>query len=309
VSAESESSRRERISDAFKKAAQGAVDPGRARAAFGQRLVVAGLAMACLAGGIDYFQSADDIRRAATGIARDAGATGVADAADALDRTVEETKQGALARLPDEVRSRFALIALVMGISTLGTGAWIRLRADGDRSRAMRDIGRVVAAPGFLGVFAFVLLTLRSYRLRVSLLSFWDRLWGGGMGVSDLWGLVKHYAPWAWAELWGLCVVGLVFVSVALTCRLIPCDEQSSARPRLRFASRFFFWAGLLALGYYFAATAVAVASYGGALSPFLTWPWKLTPGAVLTSITFMSTGLAMARTGTAGMKRDAASE
>ncbi len=274
---------------------------------FGQRLVVAGLAMACLAGGIDYFRNADDIRRAATGMARDAGATSVADAADALDRTVEETKQGALKRLPEEVRARLALIALVMGMSTLGAGAWIRIKADDDRYRALRDIGRVIAAPGFLGIVAFVLLTGRSYRLRVSLKSFWNRISGGSMGASDLWELVKHYAPWAWAELWGVCVVGLTLVVLAIALRFVPCAEDSPARPRLRFASRFGFWAGALALGYYLSATAAAVASYGGALSPFLTWPWKLTPIPFLTSITFMATGIAMSRTGTAGMKRAAA--
>ena len=63
----------------------------------------------------------------------------------------------------------------------------------------------------------------------------------------------------------------------------------------------------MLALGYYFAATAAAVASYGSALSPYLTWPWKLTPGAFLTSILFMAMGIAMARTGTAGMKKEPA--
>ena len=56
-SKETASGRRTRISERLKAA----VDPVNARSILGTRLVAVGLALSCLAGGIDYFQNADAV--------------------------------------------------------------------------------------------------------------------------------------------------------------------------------------------------------------------------------------------------------
>ena len=58
----------QRLKAAAKAAAKKAVDPRRARSILGTRLILAGLAGICLAGGIDYFRNAQAIKQAATSI-------------------------------------------------------------------------------------------------------------------------------------------------------------------------------------------------------------------------------------------------
>jgi hypothetical protein len=300
---------RRRISDKLLKAAGAAkqaakVDVRKARAVLGTRLVLAGLAGVCLAGGIDYFQNAEAIKDAVTGIARETGHSGFAAAVDDVDRTVQGAKQEALLSLPVIIQQHLSTAALALGLLGIGIGTRIKMTSTDEPGRSLRDIGRVIAAPGFVGMLTFNALLLRSARLRTSFGSFANKLFGGELSWEQLQGLTGQYAPWAWREVGSAAVLGGSLAVVAVVSRLVPIAKESPWRPKFDFLRKVTFWAGLLLLGYYAAASAAAVASYGSALSPYLTWPWRLTPGAFLTTILFMSVGIALARTGTAMMKR-----
>ncbi|RMG13368.1 MAG: hypothetical protein D6731_12250 [Planctomycetota bacterium] len=302
---------RRKISDRVVRAASQAVkkaaDPRRARRTLGTQLIVGGLTAVCLAGGIDYFQNAEAIKQAVAGVARETGHLEFAATVDEVDRTVEGAKHEAASLLPAALRENLSLLALAGGVALLVCGTRVRVAAADEPGRALRDVGRVVAAPGFVGLLAFTALALESARLRTALGSFGRKLWAGEFRGQDLWAFALKYAPWTYEHLAGVLYLGLGLLAASgATClaRFPRRGDDAAPGPWLGFVRRLAAWAGLLCLGYYALATVATIASYASALSPYLTWPWKLTPGSFLTAIGFMSCGLALAQTGGRLLKR-----
>jgi hypothetical protein len=297
-----------RASQRFKTAALAALSKENATHALANKLVAAGLAVTCLAGGINYFDHDDEIHRAVAGFARDAGQQEVAAAVEVVDVKVDDWKRQALARLPLTVRENFAAAALAGGVLALGLGLRLKIKAHSPtRGKVLQDVGRAISGPGFVGVAVFVALSWRGASVvRHAIGSFLRRLFSGDMSAGDLGELTTHYAPWAYDAVGGVLWLGLALLALAGLGRLAEHRASPRARIAIEVARHTATWAGVLAITYYAAATAVAIASYAGALN-VIAWPWKVDKGAFLVAVAFMGFGIGLARTGTAELAREKA--
>lgn len=270
----------------------------------GTKFLAGGMALVALAGGLDYFKHADDIYKAVGGIAVDAGQGDVVNAVEGVSSEFEHLKLAVLEHLPPAIHDHLAGAALALGVVLIVTGARIKLKFA--RGQLVRDLGRIIAGPGFVGIVAFTIISWRGAMvLRTTTRAFTAKLWGGTLGWPDLKGYIANYAPWAWGEVGAVLVLGVVLVllSIGLTVgwRRFLGERYELLGGILRRSSLF---GGLLAVAFYVAASAIAVMSYGGALR-VLCWPWKTNRGAFLVTLAFMALGLGMARTGSVMMKRE----
>jgi hypothetical protein len=296
------------VSDRLKKAAT--LDADRARSAFGTKLIAFGLAMVFLAGGLDYMERADRMREALTGIARDAGQTGLANAVEDVEHGVDRLKQSAFRSLPYWLQGALPYLGLVIGLGAVGGGLAVKLRVPGtSKGRILRDVGRVLTAPGLVGIFAISLLTWRAAPvLHVNASEFLRKLDSGELSSAAVWELTKSYGPRAWPELGGFLVVGLALIALSLAALALRGRWEGRKGFLFGLARRSAIWLGSLCIAYYVVATAASVVSYGGALR-VVALPWQLDPQANIVTMLFLSGGLGLARSGTALMKREAADD
>ena len=294
-----------RISGRLKQA----VNAERTRSLFGTKLIAVGLTLVCLAGGVDYFEHADQIKLVLTGVARDAGRLDLATAVENVDKNVSDMKRAAFLSLPGVVQRWLAEATFAVGLLVLAGGVLVKLQAGaGDRRpQVIRDVGRVIASPGFVGLFFFAIITWRgAVKVRVSTASFLGKITGGTLTFGELWDLTKSYAPWAWAEVRIVLLMGALLLALSITLhvtrwRLKTPDQR--VRLPLGVIDRSAFWGAILCFAYYVLATGITVMTYGSGLY-VVTWPWKINPSTFLVALLFMAFGLGLARTGTAEMKR-----
>ncbi len=301
----SESGRTARISARLGSAVLEAAAAERAQSLFGTKLIAAGLALVAVAGGLDYFQHQKAIYQVLGDVANDAGQGDVVTTLQGVNQQVDALKLQALAHLPKGVRDHLAGAALALGAVLLTVGTRIKLRFA--RGQLVRDIGRVIAGPGFLGVVAFALISWRGVAvLRATTLTFTTRLREGQLSWSDLKAFTVQYGPWAWEPVGAVLLLGVLLLAASAAVRFAWVRRIKRAPLLGEVLQRSTFWGGVLAVSFYLAATVISIVSYGGALR-LLAWPWKTNRGAFLVTLAFMALGLGLARTGTNMMKREAA--
>ncbi len=299
-----------RASERLKSVAQtatGAVDAKKAKSMLAFKLIVVGLTLTALAGGFDYFSHDDAIHKVVSGFAREAHYEGVAETVDSWNVTVTKIRVATLEKLPEPVRDHLAGAALGAGALMLVLGLRIKVKEHHPvHGHVLRDVGRAIAGPGFVGVIVFVLLSYHGALIvRRSFANVYRQLSGGQMSWSDFWSLFPHYAPWAYKDAGTVLWLGAALAVVAIVARVIEPRVERGRTP-LEVARRTAAWASALSLVYFGSAVLVAAVSYGGAL-PVITWPWKVDPGAFLAALVFMSFGMGLDRTGTRLIKREEA--
>lgn len=293
-----------RAKEKLRTRARQALSRENVRAALATKLVAVGLCLVCLAGGIDYFSSSEAIHHAVEGVAREAGQPSVATALEDVDEQVDDLKARAVSSLPEHVRDHLAAAALVLGVVAIGAGLRTKLRAAGEeRGRVLRDVGRLIAGPGVVGIVAFVAISWHGAPvLRNATASFGRRV-RDGISAGEILELAGRYALWAWTEVGGVLLLGIAFALAAVGGHYA--RERAGERWTLPLdvARRTAAWASALALGFYVCATLIAIVSYGGALR-VVAWPWKTKPLAFLVALAFMAFGIGLAHAGTAEMRR-----
>ncbi len=289
-----------RASERLKAAARETLTKEKARAAFANHLVAAGLAATFLAAGVDYFKKEDQIHGALAAIARDAGRLEVAQAIDAIDQTFDGWKNASLSQLPPAIGDHLALVTLLLGLGAISAGLVVKLKVAGEhRGQVARDFGRAIAGPGFLGIALFVFVTWRTSSLMKNVLAgFCQKLFAGELSGTDAWELVSKYAPWAWEDAGGVLLIGLALGTGSLFARWGEGRAPESLRLAVEVVRRALGWGALYALAFYALATFVAIATYGAGLR-VLCWPWKIDPGAFLVGLALMGIGSGLARAGT----------
>lgn len=294
------------VSDRLKQAAK--IDAEQARLALGTKLIAFGLAMVFLAGGLDYMERADRMREALTGIARDAGQTGLADAVEGVDHGIDQLKAKALHSLPFWAQNSLQYMGLLVGLGLIGGGLTVKLGVPGaSKGRTLRDVGRILTAPGISGIAAITLLTWRAAPvLHLNVKEYWRKL--GTPGGADTWELTRSYGPRAWQDLGWFCAVGLALAIVGMV--MLPLRGRLEGRKLFLFGlvRRFVFWMGALCLGYFVVAMAASIVSYNGALRVVML-PWQLHPASNLITMALLATGLSMARAGTVWMREEQAEQ
>ena len=292
------------VSDRLKQAAK--LDRDQARSVLGTRLIAIGLALVFVAGGLDYMERADDMRKALTGIARDAGQTGLADAVEDVEEGMDRLKAKALHSLPVWLQESLPYLGLLTGLGLIGAGLTVKLRVPGAaKGRTLRDVGRILTAPGIAGVAAISLLTWRAAPvLRINVQEYWRKL--GTPAGADTWELTRSYGPSAWDALGWFCVIGVLLAALSLAA--LPLRGRWEGRKLFVFGlvRRFVFWMGLLALGYFAVAMAASIVSYNGALRVVML-PWRLDPLSNVVTMSLLALGVAMARSGTIWMREEEA--
>jgi hypothetical protein len=269
------------------------------------KLLAVGLALIALAGGVNYFNNDDQIHAALSGLAREADAVQVANAVEEVDTKVDEVKADFVDRLPPPIRDNLAWVMLVGGLASFGAGLRMKLKAAGDqKGHVVRDVGRMIAAPGFAGIVAFAALSWhRAIVVRSALGSFGRKLFHGELSRADVWDLTTRYTPWAWTEVSGVLLLGLGAILLGIGAWIGRRKVSERFLMPLDAVRRFLVFGGLLCVGYFLVCALVAIASYGGALR-VVVWPWKIDPGAFLVTLALMAFGLALSRTGTVEQRR-----
>lgn len=286
--------------DRLKAAAVDAVSPEKVKAALAFKLISIGLLLIALAGGVDYFAKDDQIHKALSGLARDADAVQVANAVDEVDSQVDQAKQDFVDRLPAPVRNNLPWIMLVLGGASLAFGLRMRINAAGEnKGTVVRDVGRMIAAPGLMGIVAFVGISWHgALVVRSALGSFGRKLYHGEMTRGELWDFTTNYVPWAWNDVGAVLLIGVAAIALGFGTWIGRRKAPEKFHLPLDVFRRTALFAGTLCVAYFVACAAVAIASYGGALR-VVAWPWKLEPGGFLVTLTLMAFGLALSRTGT----------
>ncbi|MEZ0227211.1 MAG: hypothetical protein ACAI25_01180 [Planctomycetota bacterium] len=297
----------ERVKSVAQTAAVAALDGKKAKSMLAFKLIVVGLTLTALAGGFDYFSHDDAIHKVVSGFAREAHYDKVAEAVDSWDVTITRFRAATLERLPEGLRDHLAGAALAIGVLMLGSGLRIKIREHHPvHGHVLRDVGRAIAGPGFVGVIVFVLLSFHgALIIRRSFSNVYRQLQSGQMAWGDLGKLAERYTPWAYDAVGTVLWIGVVLAVVAIAARISESRIERGRLP-LEVARRTCAWAAALALGYFACAVAIATVSFGGALN-VIAWPWKVDPGAFLTAMVFMSFGMGLDRTGTRMIKREQA--
>lgn len=291
---------RRRASERLKAIASQAVSREKVRAALATKLVALGLTLLCFAGGLDYFSQSEAVTKALAGLARDSGQADLLEDLEKVGGTLEAWKRAALEALPDTAREWAVLVTLVGGAVALAWGLRLELGSGtpAERGRAMWDVGRVVLGPGVVGGLAYAFVSFRGFPvLRRTTSGFVDKLRAGALSWGDVGALTVKYHGWTWHEVGPVLVVGVTSVAAALTLGVVERRRAERAREAVALVRRACWALALLALTYYAAVTAVAVASYGAGL-PVVTWPWKVRPATFLLTLTLMSLGAGIAWTG-----------
>jgi hypothetical protein len=275
------------------------------KSALAFKLIVVGFTLTALAAGFDYFQHDDAIHRVVSGFAREAGYDKVAEVVDWWDLKCDDIRAATLERLPAPLVDHLAGAALAIGLISLGVGVRMKIKEHHPvHGNVLRDVGRAIAGPGFVGVIVFALLSFHGALIvRRSFANTWHKVGTPELSWGDAFELVPHYAPWAYADAAGVLWLGVVLGVIAIGAKLSE-RRVEKLRVPLEVARRTCAWGATLSLLYFAAAVFVAAVSYGGAL-PVVTWPWKVDPGAFLAALIFMSFGMGLDRTGTAMIRRE----
>jgi hypothetical protein len=294
----------ERVKTVAASAVTAALEPKKVKSALALKLIVVGLTLTALAGGFDYFSHDNEIHKAVANFARDAQCDGVAEAVETFDGKVDELEKGTLERLPRSFRDHLAGAALAGGIVTLAAGLRMKIKEHHPvHANVLRDVGRAIAGPGYVGVAVFMVLSYQGTLIvRRSVANLHQKLSSGELTWREAVNLVPHYAPWAYAEAGGILWLGIVLGVVAIAAKVAE-RRVERLRVPLEVARRTASWASALSLVFFGSAVVVAAISYGGAL-PVVTWAWKIDPGAFLAALVFMSFGMGLDRTGTRMIKR-----
>jgi hypothetical protein len=292
---------------AVTNAVSSALEPKKVKSALAFKLIVVGLTLTALAGGFDYFSHDDEIHKAVANFARDAQYDGVANAVETFDGKVNEIKTGTLDSLPKTFRDHLAGAALAAGIVMLFAGVRMKIKEHHPvHANVLRDVGRAIAGPGYVGVGVFVVLSYQGALIvRRSFANLHHKLSSGELTWGDAFGLVPHYAPWAYADVGTFLWLGVILGVFAVAAKIAEGRVEPLRAIPLQVARRTAAWASVLSLVFFGSAVLVAAISYGGAL-PVVTWPWKIDPGAFLAALVFMSFGMGLDRTGTRMLKREA---
>lgn len=317
----------ERLKAIASQAVSQTVNSQKVRSALATKFVALGLTLLCFAGGLDYFSQGDAVHAALAGLARDSGQGALVDDLERVSGRLATWKDALVAAFPDTVREWVVLVALLAGVGVLAWGLRIKLGTGtpAERGRAMWDVGRIVLGPGLVGAAAYLVVSLRGFPvLRRTTSSFVDKVDAGALSWDDVAALTAKYHGWTWHEVGPVLVLGLAGVAAASLLGLLERWRRSSgasaspsasgprraerARGALAVVRRGCWAGGALALGYYAAVTAVAVASYGAAL-PVVTWPWKVRPATFVLTLGLMSVGAAVAWTGRLLLREAAAAD
>lgn len=295
----------ERVKIAATSAVADALHPDNVKSAFAFKLMVIGLTLIALAAGFDYFSHDDEIHKVVSGFAREAEYDTVADWIDWWDLKVDDIKAATLAHLPQTLRDHLAGAALATGAILLFMGVRMKIREHHPvHGNVLRDVGRAIAGPGFVGVFAFTALSYHGALIvRRSFANLYHRIGSGETTWSEAFSLVPHYAGWAYEDVGAILWLGIVLGVGAVGAKIAEPRTERFRIP-LEVARRTASWTSALSLVYYASAVFVASVSYGGAL-PVVTWPWKVDPAAFLAALVFMSFGMGLDRTGTRMIKRE----
>jgi uncharacterized membrane protein YidH (DUF202 family) len=292
---------------AAQSAASAALAGKKAKSMLAFKLIVLGLTLTALAGGLDYFSHEDAIHKVIAGFAREAHYDKVAEAIESWRVTMSRFRLATLEKLPEVVRDHLAGAALGVGALMLAAGLRIKIKEHHPvHGHVLRDVGRAIAGPGFVGVIVFVLLSFHgALIIRRSFANVYRQLDAGLMTWSDLGKLCERYTPWAYDAVGTVLWIGVVLAVAAAVARIAETRIERGRLP-LEVFRRTSSWAAALSLAYFACAVVVATVSYAGALN-VIAWPWKVDPGAFLTALGFMSFGMGLDRTGTRMIKREAA--
>lgn len=307
----------QRASERLKAIAGLAVSGDKVRAAFATKLVAAGLALVCFAGGLDYFSHGEDVQRALAGFARDSGQGAIVDDLAKVEGQMSAWKRAALAFLPTTAPQWVVLVATLPGVCLLAWGLRMKLGSgtQAERASALWDLGRIVLGPGVIGAVAYLLVSLRGFPvLRRTTSSFVGKVRDGALTWSDVASLGAKYHGWTWAEVGSVLVLGVASIVLAIVLgrvsarlnRREDASDHAMRRTTLDVTRRVAWSIGALALFYYAGVTLVATASYGAGL-PVVTWPWKVRPATFLLTLALMGLGAGVAWTGRALRPRAAA--
>lgn len=300
---------RHRASERLKAIAAQAVNRDKVRAALATKLVAVGLTLLCFAGGLDYFSQSEAVTQALAGLARDSGQSALVDEYQKVSGVLESWKHAIMEAVPDTGHEWVVLVALVVGVGVLTWGLRIKLGSGtlAERGQAMWDVGRIVLGPGVVGSIAYLVVSVRGFPvLRRTTSGFVDKVRSGTLTWSDVGALTAKYHGWTWHEVGTVLVLGVLGLIAAVGLFVLERRRAERARELVAVLRRACAAATTLALLYYAAVTAVAVASYGAAL-PVVTWPWKVRPAPFLLTLWLMSVGVALAWSGRRMMKRAAA--
>lgn len=308
---------RQRASERLRSIAGLAVSPDTVRAAFATKLVAAGLALVCFAGGLDYFSHGEEVQRAIAGLARDSGQGQLVDDLARVEGQWATWKRAALAFLPTTAPQWAVFVATLPGICLLAWGLRMKLGSgtQTERASALWDLGRIVLGPGLVGALAYFVVALRGFPvLRRTTSSFVGKVYDGALTRDDVLSLGAKYHGWTWAEVGPVLVLGLSAVVLAIVLgrvsallnRREDASDHAMRRTTLDVTRRVAWSVGALALLYYAGVTLVATASYGAGL-PVVTWPWKVRPATFLLTLGLMGLGAGIAWTGRALRPRAAA--
>lgn len=308
---------RQRASERLRSIAGLAVSHDTMRAALATKLVAAGLALVCFAGGVDYFSHGEEVQRALAGLARDSGQGAIVDDLARVDSQMAAWKRAALAFLPRTAPQWMVLVATLPGVLMLAWGLRMKLGSgtQAERASALWDLGRIILGPGLIGAVAYFVVSLHGFPvLRRTTSSFVRKVHDGAFTADDVLSLGVKYHGWTWAEVGPVLVLGLTSVVVAFVLgrvsarlnRREDAADHAMRRTTLDVVRRVCWSVGVLALLYYAGVTIVATASYGAGL-PVVTWPWKVRPATFLLTLALMGLGAGIAWTGRALRPRVAA--
>lgn len=275
----------------------------RVKSALGTKLIASGLALLCLAGGIDYFGPSPETQQALLDMTRDSGQGGLVETYQQVGGTMDELKKEAIDHVPVTVRDYLALVTLGVGLLLLAFGLRVKARAAGDeRGRTIRDVGRVILGPGLGGAALFLVATWqRSPQLRASVGGFWSDLREGRMEQGELWTRTLKFAPWAWQGAGEALLLGLLLLAIWIGFIVF-----APARPGLfgQIVRRTAGSGAMFCVVCYLGITLVTVASSGTGL-PHLVWHWKVNPTASAITLGFMALGAGLSRAGSAQLRAD----
>ncbi len=295
---------------AVTNAVSSALEPKKVKSALAFKLIVVGLTLTALAGGFDYFSHDDEIHKAVANFAREAEYGRVADAVETFDGKMNEIEKGTLDSLPKSLRDHLAGAALAGGIVTLVLGVRMKIKEHHPvHANVLRDVGRAIAGPGYVGIGVFMVLSYQGALIvRRSVSNLHNKLSSGELTWGDAFGLLPHYAPWAYAEVGTFLWLGVILGVFGIAAKIAEGRVEPLRAIPLQVARRTAAWASVFSLVFFGSAVLVAAISYGGAL-PVVTWPWKIDPGAFLAALVFMSFGMGLDRTGTRMIKLEAEEE